>query len=315
MPPREPDQIPLQTPTPRRTITPPGTPGGFTPNPGHPDHVVALRTYSTDLAEAMRKNDGSVVQIALMEDARRRQDAKAVNPTSKKNLTFIILGIIFIIIAGGAIGFAIYKTRTPDPVIPEKPTLPPALVQSDEVALLDTTGKPAVEIVRALRAVVDAGNARTGTVKNIIPVTVSGTTKLPLGSAQFLSAIVAHTSSAFSRTLTNALMLGTYEYDTPHLFIVLSSTAHDYMYTGMLEWEPKMLGDLGPLFGLDITSDQIRSSLGFPFQNSIVENRDVRAIYDTQNNLLILYSFLDQNTVVITHDAKTLIETVRRFGK
>ncbi len=314
MPPREPDQIPLQVPLPKQTITPPGTVGGFTPNPGHPDHIPALRTYSTDLAEAMRKNDGSVVRIALAEDERRRQQSQAVDPTSKKNLTFIIASIVIIILAtagvGGIYWYTHKDTRT---VVPETPVLPASMVRSDEAVSIDITGKPVAEIAQKIREMVNTRNTRPGTVKNIVPITQNADSKTPIVATNFLAALVTHAPPSFVRSLKNNFMLGSYDYDAPNLFIVLSGTAHDYMYTGMLAWEPKLLGDLGPLFAID-TTNAYRSYLDTVFTDGIIENRDVRILYTLDKKPILFYTFLDPNTVVITADPKTLVETIRRFG-
>ena len=64
----------------------------------------AIRTYASDLAEVMRTKQGSVVKIALAEQARRDIDEANASPTSKKNI-FLALGALILIAIGIGIFF------------------------------------------------------------------------------------------------------------------------------------------------------------------------------------------------------------------
>jgi len=49
-------------------------------------------------------------------------------------------------------------------------------------------------------------------------------------------------------------------------------------------------------------------------ENFVIENRDVRRIFDQQeNNTLLFYAFRDQSTIVITADRTTLKAMLRRL--
>ena len=108
-------------------------------------------------------------------------------------------------------------------------------------------------------------------------------------------------------------MLGIYSYVQPNLFIIFRGTQHDFLLTGMLQWEPYMTGDLAPLFGID-TSGNSASLLNTPYTETMIENHDTRAIIDVNKKPVLFYSFLDENTIIITNDAKTLTEAVRRIS-
>ncbi len=315
MPPREPDQIPLQE-VPnidgRPTVTPAGTMGGFTPHPDHPDHALAMRTFSSDLAQALKDQNGSAVKIAIAEDEKRRQGVVDASPTSKKNMTFIIIGSAAIVIAGVAIGITLWYKNKNAPVAPAQVPDVPAIVKTEEAGALDLTGMQRNEIVPAIRAIVAAPNIRVGTMKNIVLTKTSGATVSRIGSAEFLSSIDSHAPADFTRALEKNFELGVYVYDHTNLFLVLRGTAHDYVLTGMLDWEPYMLSDLAGLFG--IATDGANASLfSNTFQSVIIQNRDSRALVDMSKNPVLFYSFLDPDTVIITTDPKTLTEAIRRL--
>jgi len=51
------------------------------------------------------------------------------------------------------------------------------------------------------------------------------------------------------------------------------------------------------------------------FQDGVIENKDVRAFYKPDGTMLILYSFIDNNTIVITTDENALVEIINRLEK
>lgn len=74
-------------------------------------------------------------------------------------------------------------------------------------------------------------------------------------------------------------------------FMVLRFDAFDTVFAGMLAWESSMSTDLAPLFGAgaDTTGTDAR-----------VQNRDVRVLVDRNNNDVIVYGFVDKQTILIT---------------
>ena len=61
-------------------------------------------------------------------------------------------------------------------------------------------------------------------------------------------------------------------------------------------WEGAMSADLAPLFG----PSTITKSL-----DSKINNRDVRVLIDPFNSDVIVYGFLDRNTLLITNSRET----------
>jgi hypothetical protein len=315
MPPSELNNIPLQDiplPTPRPTVTQPGTTGGFTPNPGHPDHALAMRTFSSDLAQAVKNQQGSVVKIAIAEDEKRRQEVIDASPTSKKNLTFIIIGLGAIILAGGIIGGVLWYKNKNASVTPVPQAEVPAIIHTETTNTLDVSGMQKNEIVPQLQAIVTEPNIRLGTMKNIIITKTTAGASVRMQSSEFLSILSSHIPADFSRSLTKEFEVGVYLYDHSNLFLVLRGSAHDYMLSGMLAWEPYMLNDLSSLFGISINETNA-ALLTAPFQSTIIQNRDSRAVLAEDKTPVLFYSFLDPNTAIITADPKTLTEAVRRL--
>ena len=80
----------------------------------------------------------------------------------------------------------------------------------------------------------------------------------------------------------------------------------DTAFAGMLAWEKTMSADLSPLFGAPVvmsfdpsarTDTQVREAF---FKDTIASNKNVRLLLDEEGRDRIVYTFVNQNTVLIT---------------
>jgi len=85
-------------------------------------------------------------------------------------------------------------------------------------------------------------------------------------------------------------------------FIVINVDSYERSYAGLLEWEPFMSVDLAPLFGSIATSSAI-------FKDKVVENKDVRSVYDSSGQLIFLYGFYNQNIVIFAKNEEVFKNT------
>ena len=51
------------------------------------------------------------------------------------------------------------------------------------------------------------------------------------------------------------------------------------------------------------------------FKDGVIDNKDVRAFTEPDGTMLVLYSFVDNNTIVITTDENALAEIINRLEK
>jgi hypothetical protein len=79
-------------------------------------------------------------------------------------------------------------------------------------------------------------------------------------------------------------------------FLILKFDSYDLVYAGMLQWEKTMQKDLFPLFG--ISSE--REMKGF--EDRIVSNRDTRVAVDRKGNLLFMYGFYGDHTMIFAQN-------------
>ena len=305
-----------QTQPPIENPVPPAAP---TPEPvqeyarEHKGHVVSARSFSSDLANAIREKGGSVVRIAIAEEEKNRREFQENSATSRKNIFFIVATIIIIVGAIGAVVFVYLQKKAASVVVPVTTVLPTAIVTAEDSQTIDLSGMQRSEAYAAIGAVVTTPNIQPGTIKNIVIMNSVGGMTTRISGSQLISTLGMQAPDLLLRSLSKEYMLGVYVRDSSNLFFILKGTAHDFLLSGILAWEPKLFNDMVPLFSIDTSSFTKAQLQSLPFVDTVIENRDARAVLDANKKPILFYSFLDPDTIIIATDPKTLTEVVRRY--
>ena len=98
------------------------------------------------------------------------------------------------------------------------------------------------------------------------------------------------------RSFEEKYMLGVYSFDTNEFFIILKTSDFATSFAGMLKWEADLQKDIGVLFDIE----QNASTTINIFVDRSLKNKDLRILKDSVGNTLLLYSFVDKNTLIIT---------------
>ncbi len=296
----EPEPIPIPAPTDASQDT--GT------------HLSPIRTYSSDMAEAIRSKGGSVVRIAIAEEEKRRRAYEDNSIRSKKNVALLVTGFVIIAASIGVAWYGYESKKAAQTVAPVAHVAPPSLVTSEDWTTIDVTGLQVTDVLAKVQALRALPGMEDGTVKNVILTRKTAAGSVGLSASEFLSFIAPKAPSDLVRALKSDWMLGVYQHGAGNLFMVVHGTAHDFLLAGMLSWENKgLLTDMAPLFGIDLSGYSKDELSKLSFQDTLIENRDARAVLDADGKPIMYYSFIDQNTIVFATDPKTLPEVVRRY--
>ena len=279
----------------------------------HKGHVAPVRTFSTDLANAVREKGGSVVRIAIAEEEKNRREFKENSISSKKNMVLVGVGVALLIVAAGTLIWAYaYKKTASAPVVVTN-VLPPSVIHAESAQVIDTGNLQTAGVIDAIQNIVASPNIQAGTIKNIILSTGSGVSGQTVPIGQLLNSLSSHIPIGLTQALSSDFMLGVYVYDRSSLFLVIHGKAHDFLLSGMLAWEPYLFNDMVSLFNINTSGFTPAQLQNMTFQGTLVENRDARAVLDPGGKPLFFYSFIDQNTILLSTDPKTLTEAVRRM--
>lgn len=273
-----------------------------------------LHTYESDMADAVREQEGTVIKIALAEKAKRENEEIAV--VTKKafsmNIFYVIGGIFLIALAIWGTIFLIQKGKEASKV-PEPKKQIETLVKGDNQILLDVT-----QITSKNEMVAAIINASKGEVKNkkiesIIPITIeSGVTKI-MDTQTFLSLIGVNIPGPLARSFGDSFMVGVYNNNAKnHLFIILRTNDYNQSFAGMLSWEPNILSDMFTLFQTDVSSGS-QNLFETPWSDKIIENKDSRVLRDENGRELLTYMFLGKDKLIVTDDQDSIREILTRL--
>lgn len=325
----------------------PSSPGAEKTIPG----LASIRTYEGDVAKTITARGTSAIDMAMAEKKRETGDENVLTnsepPTSHKKSILIIISLV-LVLAGLGGGYYLYSISPLAVVTPQViQTKTSSLVPSDAQAIVAIDGLTAIEIIQAIQGKISSIQ-NPGTITEIVPYTsdLNGT-KSRVTAQQMIKILKIPAPDILIRSLTPSWMLGAFtdSNNKKNIFIVIKNNFFQNAFAGMLAWESVMPDDLKQyLFSVapqgvsnstspssTITSSSTLAStspeaetlapvipyftLRGQFQDKIVKNKDVREFITADGDTLFLYSFIDNNRMVISANENTLAEIILRLER
>jgi hypothetical protein len=279
-----------------------------------------LRTFKTDMAKAVQEHGLSMAKIAIAEQRRQKEVIPAADKPHSSHWFLIFLFILILIGGGIAAGWywlkwdiarfvpagwlPITSTTTPS-TIPAAPVATPIFSTEQSQAISLDTNPSSTELVRQITAAIN--NAATPNSFTNIYFHRGGEV---LGFSALRQALALTWPDHFARILNEQFMLGNFSLaNGDHRFLILKPKFFEQAFNGMLNWEGTMPESLVPLLGAATP----RAAREASFTDRIFRNKDVRLLKNTAGETILLYSFLDPDTIVITKDEETFVELFKRF--
>ena len=315
------------------------------PPPKEEPVVQALETFGGDINRVVRTGEVTMASIAAAEAKRAHMAQGAVlppgeigsEPTQNSQamhpvlyiagglLMLCALGIVAALFIHPSTG--IIRQQTPDaPFMDVDQTI---VVPADAAISRDT-------LMTNLNAARASLNIPLGLVAQLYVQNGSSTSQLP--PQTLLSILAPDMPQDLLRTIQTPLLLAVHSFDENQAFLILHVDSYQQAYAGMLAWERMMQRDLLPLFtrtppvrvlpqaaDFNPTATSTASStansttdqselLQTGFVDTVVDNHDARAIKTAQGDFVLLWTFLDRNTLVIATNEYTLAEIIRRLN-
>ena len=247
----------------------------------------ALRTYAGDVEESLAKNKTSLTSIVIDEQKRREKNPEDVQKQQTTNKFFVVLGGTFLLV-GIVVLWAVYYTRSQIPVVAvEKIKTLIAFSEEKKIILGNATRD------QVLGKLITEKQSFKLPVNSVLYINMVNASNTPVQVSEILSLLAPRMPSALSRSFDSKYMLGVYSFDINTPFILLSTSDYATSFAGMLSWEEEMTNDIGAWFGVFGTSTP-------KFQDEELRNKDLRVFKNENGNTILLYSFLDKDTLLIT---------------
>lgn len=273
-----------------------------------------------------------VHQSVVFRDAPPRFD-----PDFKKNVLTIIASIVLILLGvGSVIGFYILQKSAPSRVV----TVPVAssIISYDQKQTIVVTHLERNDLIQALSDAKSSGAPLTAGEILYTALVASSTSSNQISTADFFALLQTSASGQLIRAMSNQFMFGYFESDQPVPFLLINLTDFDNAYSGMLAWEKTMNADIGVIFSprsipvsgyvpagtttiagassttlVQKTIVNTDLSQTNTFKDITIENKDARVLQNFRGDPILLYSFLDNNTLLITSDQNALTQILQKF--
>jgi len=277
---------------------------GYIPNP----ELKSLRTFQGDVQEHIDTKKETIASIAIAEQKKKiehNEPTYTERPThSSSTPLFITIGLICLI-AGGLIFGGIYFFNTQeedDIIVTAKQTIIP-YTHKKEVVVPSTKENTVPTLLSEKNSFVAEVNSVLYT-----PFTYGTST---LRTADLIQIFMPRIGDALRRNISD-MMVGVYLYDTSEIFIIIQPDDFGIAYSEMLNWESRMGQDMGVLFPKLFTHLMSNPSV---FTDETYKNKDVRVIKNTAGEVVLLYGFIDRNTLVITANDKIFEAILNKYNQ
>lgn len=308
------------------------------PSASGPNEVPSVRpvqTYQGDIASLVEGTRVSVVSAAAAEAQRRAQTVTELPATYIRPVwPRIVMVAVAVGLFVGSIGLVAFVAMRLLPVEPPPAVSAPLLYIDSQKTVVYVPGESRVKLLSDLTEARDSVNLALGLISG---VSVAANDNATIAAPDLLPFIAPSMPPQLQRTMQDEYMFGIHAFDGNQPFLMFKVDSYTDAYAGMLAWEATMRTELSPLFTRvpnaaaqvrqqenisTATSSAPTASTTTPttqtapvvFVDQIVENRDARVIRDQYGNILLLWTFLDRTTVVVTTNQYTLREVVSRLS-
>ncbi len=301
-----------------------------------------LRTYERDVADMIRKQQTSVVTVKLAEKKKeeiiRQGSASSVAEHYTRNALLAILAIALIAVGIALFGF-MYYLRAKSAVVPQDKTpLASTIIPSDAERQINLTGLSYDTLTRLFSDFVKEPHADDSiTHIRVVSQDTAGLTEAT--PELFFAAVAPRAPSSLTRAFGTTLFAGVYSLNTQYPFLIITVDSFNNAFAGMLAWEKNMYADLGPLFHKDDADQHTSAPIiinalatttssttpALPvappptivpkenFEDAIIKNKDARVLRDSRDRILLIYSFIDERTLLITDSEQSFDEMITRL--
>lgn len=278
-------------------------------NPNNEPEV--LHTYAGDMADLVRRDEASVIKIAMAEQKRREAELsrKIARSQSRNSIIMFVMGIVLITLGVGVVNYLKQKAKE-ESIHPEVQSKVSTLIPIDNQKSIDASSIIGTEELADLLTL-----ERIGESPFILSSLTLKTKSSSMSSAEFLELIGSSIPGNFQRTLDPLFTLGVYHKSKTaegEVFIVFKFNSYEQAVAGAYAWEKTLIDEFYPLFGIDIRGEN-STLLQKNFEDAIVENIDARVLLDNKKNPIMYSVFLNQKLFMVSSSRDAIVEAMKRL--
>ena len=287
-----------------------------------------IRTYKNDLNTVIKKGAsmaGAMAKAAGNKAKGQKISSKTSSDSDSKKTNsrkMLIIGATVIIIGIAAGGVIFWQQNTKnEPNKPQQNLNVPSLLRVNEQKEVSTKNKTPEELLNELDKIRRGESLPLGGMMQIYLTTSNSQGKKKvLTTPEFMQKIETSTEGTLTRSLNPEFLAGIHSFDRNQPFLLFKVSSYQTAFSGMLEWEEDIKDDLSPFFDRIVKKDFTSTSNTSAesdgnFKDAVIQNHDVRILRDNSGDVLLMYSFPNTQTLIITTNKSTFKEILTRMRK
>lgn len=266
-----------------------------------------IETYAEDMARVIENDQGGLIKKIIQEESAKELEKKSLSPQSRKNKFYIVFSVIFLILAVLFLFFFVYKKDTISVVPIERQFTP--LIFNDKSFFIEINGLTKDKIISSIIKEANDTNLKRGGLEGIYLTN----NKEIIGLRQFLGILKSNFLPPDVTLVSDNFLLGLVNGETKDVFILIKARSFTDIFESLKVWENKMLYDLYQFFEVSINSN---TSYLFTknFDDGVVVNKNARVLHDENGQIVLMYVFVDETSIVITNKIEAVREVIFRLA-
>lgn len=267
-----------------------------------------VETYARDIAEVLENDKAGLIKKIIHGEEKHEEEKENLSFDSKKNKLFIFASFLLIFFALIILFFFLLKKENNITLV-ENQFIP--LILNDQSTFLEIFGLKKEEIIQTVLNEINTTKVKVGGVEGTYLIE----NKQIIGLRRFISLIKSNFIQGDNTLFVqdNFLLGFVNNTESKNLFILLKVRSATDIFSALSVWEGKMFSDLSGFFGINISADT-NFLLIKDFQDGFIENKNARILYDKNGNIVMMYIFADDNSIVITNSQNAAHEIILRLS-
>jgi hypothetical protein len=290
------------------------------------DPVVPLRTLKDDMSAIVESSKISFIRAASLEEEKKSKVTKVTSMVEEKrsrqrsrHILAMLFAIFMLFGIGGAALFGVYTITSLQRGTQAQGAIPSILFAEHTLSLVIEDQTPD-QIKQILGQARNTSTGAIGSIARIVPVVTElgnngAPVQRPATLKEFFDALGTRAPDDLLRALSDTYFFGIHTVNKNAPVFVIPVVSYSRAFAGMLAWEPSMNADLVPLFTPvpALTRDENDLPVLRKFQDTVMNNYDVRQLKDDAGEVVLYYSFPTTQLLVIAESPYSFVEILSRL--
>ncbi len=279
-----------------------------------------VETYTTDMVKAIEGDKGGLIKKIIHEEEEHEAEKTNLSPGSKKNRAFMFISITLIVLAFVVLVFLVFFNQKINivQVVPQASSI----IFTDQTEFIPIDNLTKDKIAENILNQVSHSDVKIGGVDGIYLTE----NKKIIGFSRLTALLKSNLTTDQLGFINDNFLLGAFRnganvnlannlvssYDKD-LFILLKVQSFSSAFPVMQNWETKMLSDLHGFFGIKL-SPETNYLFTKNFEDGIVANKNARILRDNNGQIVLMYIFADDNSIIITNSESVVNEVILRLN-